>query len=78
MTQVELKLPRLIEVSDYHEFRNIEDMLKQLNKTLRCAEVGFTGSHYVGVIYKGRRPGKAELREQARRQKMVLEGEVGV
>lgn len=69
---VNLKLPRLITVSDYHEFQDLEDKLRILKKDLRVAEVGFDNGEYVGVVYTGRKPGKLELRELADEQDIEL------
>ena len=68
-----IKLPVLITAADYHEFGDVEAVLKKLNRSLRCAEVGFNGSEYVGVVYAGRKPVKAELRDLAAEQRVVLE-----
>lgn len=68
-----LNLPQLIKVNDYQEFGDLEDKLKQLNRRLRCTEVGFSGSKYVGVVYVGRKPSKAAIETLAQAQKIVLE-----
>lgn len=73
MYLVNVKLPVLITAADYHEFSGIKSVLKKMDRSLRCAEVGFNGLQYVGVIYAGRKPGKAELRDLAAEQRVVLE-----
>lgn len=73
MMDVSLKIPRLITVTDYHEFFNIEDILREFNPRLRCKEIGHDGFDYVGVVYIGRKPNKTMIRELARKQGFNLE-----
>lgn len=61
-TGIPLKIPCIVSVPDYHEFISINSVVKQLNTKLKCAEVGFCG-RYLGVIYYGKKPTKAQIRE---------------
>lgn len=47
-----LALPKRIEVSDYHEFRAIEDAYKLLELGIKVKEIEAMGD-YVGIIYTG-------------------------
>lgn len=60
---MELTLPKLVTAQDYHYFHDYEMMLRQIDKTLRCAEVGFDEGYgcYIGVVYAGRKPSKSVI-----------------
>lgn len=60
---MELALPKLITADDYHCFRDYEHMLKQIDKKLRCVEVGFDEDRgrYIAVVYTGPKPSEAEI-----------------
>lgn len=73
MSAVELNLPKMIAVRDYHELKNIDYLLRKLNPGLRCREVGFDGVEYVGVIYFGAQLTKAELQVLANKEEISLE-----
>jgi hypothetical protein len=51
-TKIELELPRLIEVADYHEFHGLQHFLQvDLGlKEVRVTEVGFDG-RYIGLVH---------------------------
>lgn len=61
-TDIPLNVPCIISADDYHEFGFINSVVKSLNPKLKCSEVGFYGE-YLGVIYYGKKPTKAQLRE---------------
>jgi hypothetical protein len=50
-TDVNVKLPRLVEVRDYHEFRTLQDFLRfDLGLDVFVTEVGFNGD-YIGLVH---------------------------
>lgn len=61
-TAIPLNVPCIVSAVDYHEFSDINSVVKRLNPKLKCAEVGWYGV-YLGVIYYGKKPTKAQLRE---------------
>lgn len=73
MTAVELNLPKMLITRDYHELRDIDYLLRELNPGLRCREVGFDGTEYVGVIYFGAQLTKAELQALADKEGISLQ-----
>ena len=61
-TIVSATLPKVITVTDYHEFRDLEETLKIiLDKKVKVKELGFADGEYVGVVYAGKQPTKGEL-----------------
>jgi|694.fasta_scaffold10146_2 hypothetical protein len=52
-TELTIKLPTTVEVSDYHEFKQIEDLLHRLGaKRARVTEIGCNDfGHYVGLVH---------------------------
>lgn len=47
-----LKLPRIVKVNDYHEFKWLENHLRQIGlKNIKVKEVGFFDHTYVGITY---------------------------
>ena len=60
---MELKLPNLVFVSDYHEFSSVAFHVNCLlaKGTVRVAEIGHNGADYVGVVYTGRKPGQKTI-----------------
>lgn len=60
------KLPRIVEVSDYHEFNTYQEILRSIfdDKSFKVKEVGFYDGFYVGVAYYGKQtPAVKELIE---------------
>ena len=47
------KLPKVIEVNDYHEFKMAQYHINLVDPTVKVKEVGFAGE-YMGIIYRGR------------------------
>lgn len=47
-----VQLPKIIEVADYHDFDNITNVLKMIGINLYVEEVGFN-FFYIGVIHDG-------------------------
>lgn len=60
--QIDIKVPTLIFAYDYHLFLHYQDVLKTINPKLRCVEVD-SPSPYWGVIYYGKKPSKAEIKQ---------------
>ena len=58
-------LPKLIEASDYHEFKLIEDTLHHvMGVEVTVEEISFSDGWYVGMIYAdGHRPTEEEIQE---------------
>ena len=76
MSKVTVTLPRLVCVTDYHEFDQISDTINDLldKRVVRVKEIGFArGDGYVGVVYTGRRPNAAQLKELCTKHKIDLE-----
>ena len=49
-TTVTTTFPRLVFVDDYHEFRNVQDILQHvLGEQVIVEEVGFSDGVYVGI-----------------------------
>lgn len=58
MTEVFLRLPKVVLVDDYHEFNHLEDQLRSLtgSNRVKVAELGLEnsrprGNRYVGIVY---------------------------
>lgn len=45
------KLPYSVEVGDYHEFSNMQDILGQLVRGIRVEEVMYIRGGYIGIVY---------------------------
>lgn len=68
-----LKLPRLVEVDDYHQFGGLQAQLRDLTgsnlvKVKEIACIGF----YIGVVYYGVQPNKAAIKKLAAAQGLNL------
>ena len=50
-TTIEVNLPQIITVTDYHEFDYIEETFKLIKKDFKCEEIGFYGGEYIGILY---------------------------
>lgn len=56
-TPVTLKLPAIVEVRDYHEFKPLENLLRGLTKSKRLkveeygVGMGTYRDNYVGIVY---------------------------
>ena len=68
--RLELQLPKMIEVADYHEFIDLSDKLWAINPQLKVAEVGFYEGSYVGIVYTGskKEPENANLIKKIQKQ----------
>lgn len=75
MNKVTVALPRLVCVSDYHEFDQISDTINNLldKKVVRVKEIGFAEGEYVGVVYTGHQPNTTQLKELCTKNKITLE-----
>jgi len=51
--RLEIQLPKRIKVDDYREFFILREHLNALNKKIKVKDVGYTGTHYLGMIYEG-------------------------
>ena len=51
--EVMVNVPRVIEVNDYHEFDEMERILRHLSKKIRVAEIGWDEDRgaYIGLIH---------------------------
>jgi hypothetical protein len=49
---ITVNLPVIIEVSDYHEFDDMERAYKKLNPCIKIKELGFN-MRYIGIAYFG-------------------------
>lgn len=70
---VTLKLPRLVTANDYHEFADIQRLLRIVtDRKVHVYEVGFDVdySEYVAVVYVGRKPSKRVIGQLAHIQKL--------
>jgi hypothetical protein len=68
MTNMTLNIgfPKIVLAGDYHEFADhgaMGTLIKSLHSRLKLDEVGFVGSQYLGVIYTGRKPSRAQVLE---------------
>jgi hypothetical protein len=70
-TVVNITLPKLVQVSDYHELSEIArhiNIMRPVNvDKVNAAEIGFNGL-YVGVIYSGEKPDEETIKELALQQ----------
>ena len=58
------KFPTLVYATDYHEFPNIQDTLRLVNKKFKMVELGFDNNFnsYIGLAYIiGKKPTKTQL-----------------
>jgi hypothetical protein len=64
-THIEIKLPQLVMVDDYHEFNVYADVISKLHKSkVKVREVCFADTgKYVGVVFVGRKPTTADLNQ---------------
>lgn len=60
--KVEIELPAIISVDDYHEFTGIQDILNQLSprQYIEYTETGYFDRHYTAVFYVNK-PERAEI-----------------
>lgn len=61
-----VRVPVLVEASDYHDFGHWEDIYRKLDPKLHCVEIGTVqrpapDTTYLGVIYLGHKPSKETL-----------------
>lgn len=70
--KVDINVPRLVSVNDYHELCSMESVFQTLNSELKVSEIGY-GEGYVGVIYCGTKPSKEEIIALAVKQNFYLE-----
>lgn len=63
--EVMVKVPRTIEVRDYHEFVELEEILQSLNRRLRVTEIGMPANSdmYLGLIHMNTREHKKLIKE---------------
>ena len=67
-----VSLPTLVEVRDYHELQEMELHFKELNGSIKVAELSFNGT-YIGVVYVGKKPSKEEISKLAKKMKIDIE-----
>jgi hypothetical protein len=63
---MDIKFPKIVFADDYHEFSShgaMARLLKDLDPRLKLKEVGFLDTMYMGVVYMGREPSRAQLLE---------------
>lgn len=56
MTRINVNLPSLVFVKDYHEFRDIRIQASRFIDGLEVEEIGWENGSYVGVAYVNKRP----------------------
>jgi len=63
--EVMVKFPRTINAEDYHEFVEMEQVLRQLNTKIRVTEIGFDENRrcYVGLIHMNTAAHKKLIKE---------------
>ncbi len=63
--EVMVKFPRTIDVEDYHEFGEMERILRLLNHKIRVTELGFDENRgcYIGLIHMNTRAHKKLIKE---------------
>lgn len=64
--EVRIEVPFAQEFSDYHEIDHLADDINDVahaQPSLKCTEVAFCGSYYIGVFYVGRLPSRKRLKE---------------
>ena len=63
--EVMVRVPRTIEVRDYHEFVELETILQSLNRRLRVTEIGMPANsdRYLGLIHMNTRAHKKLIQE---------------
>ena len=72
-TTVTTTFPRLVFVDDYHEFRNVQDVLQQvLGEQVIVEEVGYTNRVYVGIASVNEPASDEELRDLLQANKIEL------
>jgi branched-subunit amino acid permease len=59
--KLEINLPVVLNASDYHEFNNMQDYFKKLNKSIKVKEVGCAGWYY-GMAYIGNLSDKVNMK----------------
>jgi hypothetical protein len=58
----EIELPKIIEVSDYHDFEEEQYILsKRYGINVKIKEIGFNAPDYVGLVYTGIKPLRKEI-----------------
>lgn len=58
--KLDVNVPQLVAVRDYHEFSEMGSVLRTLNPELKVKEVGY-GEGYVGVIYWRNLPTREQI-----------------
>lgn len=48
-----VKLPVMFELGDYHEVRYLQEMLRKVVKGIKVIETGFKNGKYIAVAYVG-------------------------
>ena len=73
-----LRLPRLVEIEDYHECDDLQYKLRQLTGTndVKVKEVGFSVGAYVAVVYTGKKPSKGVILNLAEMQHIRMDREM--
>lgn len=70
-----IKLPCLVNVSDYHQFSNVKWLISILSDTnVEIEELGFdtNSKRYIGVIYSDELPSKKIINKLIKENKIVL------
>lgn len=55
--KLEVELPMIVEVEDYHDFRSLQDDYQKLHKAIRVEEIGCESGQpaghnlYVGIVF---------------------------
>ena len=71
---VTIELPKRVEVSDYHEFDDMRDYLKKLNKSIKVIEIGHAKNYHDGAMYQGMiYVGRLESKENVPLYKKIYE-----
>ena len=76
--KMEVKLPHIYEVSDYHDFDSLRNIFSEIIRGVKVKEIGFCGTHYTGIAYVGSLsdPQNAKcMKEVKERIKVFEEGE---
>ena len=73
---MEIKLPSLVFVPDYHDFSFAEKTINSLvvKGRVRVKELGFSVTHsdYVGLVYTGRQPAESVIRALLEEKKVRM------
>lgn len=63
-----IRLPQVISVLDYHDFRDIRNTMAMFDLKVKHVELGLLDGMYVGIIYQNRCPSFKKQKELVSQQ----------